>query len=143
MPEAPQGPETTRTGSPTTAQDASLGELVGQLGEQTSRMVRDEVQLAKAELTASAKHAGVGAGLFGGAGLFALLGLVTLVGAAVAALALVLDVWLAALIVAAALFVVAGVAALVGKKQVAQVGPPEHTIENVKKDVSEIKEHRS
>jgi uncharacterized membrane protein YqjE len=123
--------------------DPSLAELVSQLTEQTSRLVRDEVELAKTELSASAKHVGIGAGLFGGAGLFAFLGLSTLVAAAVAALALVVDVWLAALIVAVVLFVIAGIGALVGKKQVDQAGPPERTIENVKKDVAEIKEARS
>jgi uncharacterized membrane protein YqjE len=125
------------------APDPSLGELVRQLTEQTSRLLRDEVQLAKTELKESAKHAGAGAGLFGGAGLFALLGLATLVAAAVAALSLVFEVWLAALIVSGALFVVAAVAGLVGKKQVDEAGPPERAIENVKKDISEVKERRS
>ena len=125
------------------ADEASLGELVGRLSEQSSRLVRDEIALARAELQASVKHAGVGAGLFGGAGLIALLGVVTLVGAAVAALDLVLALWLAALLVAVALFAVAGVAALVGRRQVSQVGPPERTIENVRRDVAEVKGDRS
>jgi uncharacterized membrane protein YqjE len=119
--------------------DASLGDLVGQLSEQTSRLVRDEVALAKTELQASAKHVGVGAGLFGGAGLFALLGLITLIGAAVAALSLALDVWLSALIVAVVLFAIAGIAALVGKKQIGQAGPPERAISSVKQDLAEVK----
>jgi uncharacterized membrane protein YqjE len=123
--------------------EPSLGELVGQLSEQSSRLIRDEMALAKTELQASVKHAGLGAGLFGGAGLFALLGVITLVGSAVAALSLVVDVWLAALVVAVVLFVIAGIAGLVGKKQVGQAGPPERTIENVKKDIAEVKERRS
>jgi len=123
--------------------DPSLGDLVGQLSEQSSRLVRDELALAKVELQASVKHAGIGAGLFGGAGLFALLGVITLVGSAVAALSLALEVWLAALIVAVVLFVIAGIAALVGKKQVSEAGPPEKAIENVKKDFAEVKERRS
>jgi uncharacterized membrane protein YqjE len=120
-----------------------LGQLVKQLSEQTSRLVRDEVRLAKTELKESAKHAGKGAGLFSGAGLFALLGLATLVAAAVAALSLVFDVWLAALIVSAALFAIAAIAGLLGKNQVEEVGPPERAIDNVKKDISEVKERRS
>lgn len=123
--------------------EPGLGELVGQLSEQASRLARNEVALAKLELQESAKHIGIGTGLFGGAGLFALLGLGTLVAAAVAALSLVMDVWLAALIVAVVLFAIAGVAALIGKKQVAQAGPPEHAIENVKQDIAEVKGHRS
>ena len=125
------------------ASESSLGELVGQLSEQTSRLVRDEVALAKVELQASAKHVGVGAGLFGGAGLFALLGLATLVGAGVAALALVLDVWLAALIVAVVLFAIAGISALIGKKQIGQAGAPERAIKSVKQDIAEVKGRRS
>ncbi|KQY59844.1 hypothetical protein ASD11_09985 [Aeromicrobium sp. Root495] len=129
---------------PTTpADEASLGELVGRLSEQSSRLVHDEVALAKAELQASVKHAGIGAGLFGSAGFFALLGVIALVGSAVAGLALVVDTWLAALLVAVGLFVVAGVAALVGKKQVSQVGGPERAIENVQQDVAAVKGARS
>jgi uncharacterized membrane protein YqjE len=123
--------------------DASLGELVSRLSEQSSRLIHDEVELAKAELRESAKHVGVGAGLFGGAGFLAVLGVITLVGSAVAALSLAVDVWLAALIVAVALLAIAGVIALAGKKQVGEVGPPEQAIENVKKDIAEVKEHRS
>lgn len=123
--------------------DPSLGELVSRLSEQSSRLVRDELALAKTELRESARHAGVGAGLFGGAGFIAVLGVITLVGSGVAALSLVVDVWLAALVVAVALFAIAGLVALAGKKQVGEVGPPEQAIENVKKDIAEVKEHRS
>jgi hypothetical protein len=125
------------------AADASLGDLVGRLSEQSSRLIRDELALARTELQQSVKHAGIGAGLFGAAGFFAVLGVITLVGAAVAALSLLADTWLAALIVAVLLFAIAGVGALAGKKQVAEVGPPEQAIENVKKDIAEVKEHRS
>lgn len=119
-------------------QDATLGELAVQLTEQTSRLVHDEVALAKAEIRESVKHAGIGAGLFGATGLLAVLGLGTLVAAAVAAFALLVAVWLAALIVAAILFAVAGMGALLGVKQVKAVGPP-HTAENVKKDLAAVK----
>ncbi|TXL61475.1 phage holin family protein [Aeromicrobium terrae] len=123
--------------------DASLGELISRLSEQSSRLIRDELALAKTELQKSAKHAGVGAGLFGGSGFIAMLGVITLVGSAVAALSLVVDVWLATLVVAVALFAIAGIVALAGKKQVGEVGPPEQAIENVRKDLAEVKEHRS
>ncbi|MCK5891848.1 phage holin family protein [Aeromicrobium sp.] len=119
-------------------QDATVGELAVQLTEHTSRLVHDEVELAKAELRESARHAGVGAGLFGATGLLAVLGLGALVAAAVAALALVLDVWLAALVVAVILFAIAGVGALLGLAQIKEVGPPS-TAENVKKDLAAAK----
>lgn len=125
------------------AEDQGIGELVGQLSEQASRLARNEVALAKLELQQSAKHVGIGTGLFGGAGIFAFLGLATLVASAVAALSLAMDVWLAALIVAVVLFVIAGVAALIGKKQVSQAGPPQHVIDNLKRDIAEVKGHAS
>jgi uncharacterized membrane protein YqjE len=126
---------------PTQTSEASVTQLVTQLAEQTSRLVRDEMKLATKELQATAKHAGVGAGLFSVAGVLAVLGLATLVATAVAALALVLPVWAAALIVAVVLLAVAGIAALIGKKQISQASPtPERTVESVKQDVREIKE---
>lgn len=121
--------------------DASIGELMGQLSAQTSRLVRDELRLAQKEFQESAKHAGLGAGLISIAGLFAFLGLATVIAAAVAALSLVLPVWAAALIVAAVLFIVAGIAAMVSKKQVKEVTPAApRTTETVKADIQEIKD---
>jgi uncharacterized membrane protein YqjE len=126
------------------AADASVGELVSQLSTQTSRLVRDELRLATKELQQSAKHAGIGAGLFSAAGLLALLGLMTLIAAAVAALALVLPVWAAAVIVAVVLFLAAGVAALFGRKQAAEVAPPpQESVESIKADIKEVKDARS
>ena len=54
----------------TELRDQPVGDLVKQLSEQTSALVRKEVELAKAELAVKGKKAGVGAGMFGGAGLF-------------------------------------------------------------------------
>ena len=126
---------------PTAPENASTGQLIGQLTEQISSLVRDEARLAQAEVTQKAKRLGVGAGLFGGAGLFAFLGLATLVATAVLALAHVLPDWLAGLIVAVVLFAVAGVLALVGRKDVQQASPPVPTqaIAGVKADVETVK----
>ncbi|MBM6405881.1 phage holin family protein [Phycicoccus sp. CSK15P-2] len=105
-----------------------------------SELVRSEIALAKAELQESVRHAGIGAGLFGTAGVVALYGLGALVAAAILGLALVVDAWLAALVVAVVLFAAAGVAALVGKKQVAESTPPvQRSVENVKADVEAVK----
>jgi uncharacterized membrane protein YqjE len=118
-------------------QEASAAALVKQLSEQTSRLVRQEVELAKVELTEKGKRAGVGAGMFGAAGLFGLYALGALTAAAIAALATGMATWLAALIVAAVWGAIAGVMALTGKKQVKQAVPPvpEDTVESVKEDV--------
>lgn len=123
--------------------DQSVGQLMTQLSEQTSRLVRDELQLAQIELKSAAKHAGTGAGLFSAAGVLALAGLAGLITTAIIALALVLPLWLSALIVTVVLFIAAGVAALLGKKQLQQASPtPERTVENVKRDMNEIQEAR-
>ena len=125
------------------AAEASLGELMIQLSSQTSRLVRDEMRLAQKEFVESAKHAGIGAGLFSAAGLVAVFGLGSLIAAVIAALSLALPVWAAALIVAVVLFAVAGVAALVSKKQLDQASPtPEMTVANVKQDIHEVKDAR-
>jgi hypothetical protein len=122
--------------------NASTGELVGQLTEQISRLVRDEARLAQVEVTQKAKKLGIGAGLFGGAGLMAFFGLAVLISAAVLGLAEVLPAWLAAVIVAVVLFAIAGVLALAGKKDVAQASPPVPTqaIAGVQADIATVKQ---
>jgi hypothetical protein len=122
--------------------NASTGELIGQLTDQLSRLVRDEARLAQAEVTQKAKKLGVGAGLFGGAGLMGFFGLAVLISAAVLGLAEVLPGWLAALIVAVVLLAVAGVLALVGKKDVEKGSPPVPTeaMSSVKTDIATLKE---
>jgi len=121
--------------------DQSTSELVQHASEQLTRLVRDEIALAKAELTEKGKHAGVGVGLFGGGGVLALYG----VGAMIATLIIVFDLflplWLAALIVTVFLFLVAGILALLGKNQVTKAVPPQPTeaVTSVKADVDEVK----
>ena len=119
------------------AQDTSTAELVKQLSEQTSRLARQEIELAKAELAIKGKRAGVGAGMFGTAGLLGLYAVGALIAAAIAALALAVATWLAALIVAVVLGAAAGVAALMGKSKVQEAMPPvpEDSVESVKEDV--------
>ena len=122
--------------------EQSTAELVQTASEQISRLVKDEIALAKAELAEKGKHAGIGIGLFGTSGVLALYG----IGAAIATLIIVfslfLPLWLAALIWTAALFLVAGILALVGKSQVTKAVPPEPmaAIESVKLDVDEVKQ---
>ena len=98
------------TGSPVPA-DASAGELVKAVSADLSRLVRDEIQLAQTELSAKAKHAGIGVGAFGGAGVLALYGIAVLIAAAVLGLAVALPPWLAALIVGVVVLAIAGVIA--------------------------------
>ena len=130
-------PGTPATERPPTTDEQSVAELVKQLSEQTSRLARQEVELAKAELTAKGKRAGVGAGMFGGAGLFGLYALGALTATIILALATAMTAWLAALIVAAVYGAVAGVLALTGKSKVQAATPPmpEQATESVKEDV--------
>jgi uncharacterized membrane protein YqjE len=128
--------------APGDAPEPSTGQLVKQLSEQMSRLVRDELKLASLEMSGKAKTAAKGAGAFGGSGVMALYGGGCLIACAVIALAGVLRPWLAALIVGVALLAVAGIAALIGKRQFSRATPPvpEQAAENVKADVEQIKE---
>jgi hypothetical protein len=109
--------------------DRSLGELLKQLSEQTTRLVHQELELAKAELTQKGKQAGAGAGLFGGAGAIGLAAL----GALTACFILALN----ALIVAVVYGIVAFVLVKQGQAKMKAAGPPvpTQTIETVKEDV--------
>jgi hypothetical protein len=120
-----------------------VSELVKQLSEQTSTLVKKEMQLAQAELKEKGKKAGTGAGLFGAGGLVGFFGAAVLITAIVLALDTALPAWLAALIVAVVLLAGAGIAALQGKKQIEKATPPapEQTIDSVKQDVETVKEH--
>lgn len=125
------------------ADQASIPELINQLSAQTSRLVRDEMQLAQKEFQIAAKRTGLGAGLFSTAGLLAFVSVLAFTTAAIAALALVLPVWAAAVIIAVVLLAAAGIAALVGKKQVEQAPAAAHQVAaSVTEDVNTVKEAR-
>jgi uncharacterized membrane protein YqjE len=115
----------------------STGELVKQLSEQTTTLVRKEIELAKAELSAKGKVAGEGAGMFGGAAVVGLLALGVLTAMIVALLDKAMDFWVAALIVAVVYGAIAAVLALAGRDRVKKGMPPapEQTVETVKEDV--------
>ena len=137
-------PRTTAGGSTAGRTDGrpSIGELVSTMSDQLSRLVRSEIQLAKAELSEKAKHAAVGTGLFVGAGLLGFFALAGLLTTAVLGLSHVVPAWLATLIVAVVLLILAGILALVGKKALARGVPPapERAQQSVKADVAAVKE---
>jgi Putative Actinobacterial Holin-X, holin superfamily III len=114
-----------------------IGELLRQLSQETTTLVRQELELAKAEMAEKGKRAGLGAGMFGGAGASALLGLGALTAAAVAGLDAALPLWLAALIVGLLWLAIAGALALQGRSKVQAATPPvpEQTQESMKEDV--------
>ena len=119
-----------------------LPELLKQLAEQTQTLVKQELALAKAEMTQKGKQAGLGAGLFGGAGVMGLGAFGALTACLIALLATALNhVWLAALIVAVVYAAIAGILALLGKQRVEAGTPPvpERAIESTKQDVEAAK----
>jgi uncharacterized membrane protein YqjE len=113
------------------------GELLRELSDQTTTLVKQEIELLKAELTEKGKTAGVGAGMFGGAGLFGIFAFAALTTCIIAALAEVMSLWLAALIVTVVYAAVAAVLGLRGRDKVQEATPiaPEQTTESVKEDV--------
>ena len=148
MPQTTTAPTTTPTSvkagerSPSSngahaSSEKSLGELVAAATKDLSLLVSQEVALAKAELKKEVAHAGKGAGMLGGAGflgLFALIFLSIALAYAISWFGIGLG-W-GFFIVGMLYLVVAGVLALLGKKQISKVGPPEKTIATVKDDVA-------
>ena len=123
--------------------NASTAELMKELSREVSQLVREEIALAKAEMTQKGKHAGIGAGMLSGS---AVLGLAA-VGGSMAFLVLVLDSWmpgwLAVLIVTIVYAAAAAILAFRGKERIRRATPPAptQTIESVKEDVQWAKTH--
>jgi hypothetical protein len=125
-----------------TEQDAelrerSIGELFSKLSNETSTLIRQEMALARAELTEKGKEAGKGAGLFGGAGAVGLLGAGALTAGIILLLDLAIAAWLAAIIVGLIYVAVAAVLGLKGRDRIQAATPPvpEQTVDTVKEDV--------
>ena len=104
--------------------EASTGELVRQLSEQVSALVRDELRMARLELARKGRFAGLGVGMYGASGLVALYAIACVIAAVIIAIAGEIRPWLAALIVGLALFVVSAVAALMGRSRMRRATPP-------------------
>jgi hypothetical protein len=122
-----------------------LGEVAKDLTSDLSLLVRQEIELAKAEMAEKGRTAAPGLGMFGGAGVVALCAAGALTAFLVLVLALFLPEWLAALAVGVVLAAVAYVLIKQGKERVAEAGKPvpEQTIETVKEDVQWAKTRAS
>jgi uncharacterized membrane protein YqjE len=138
------GPELRVPGERAELRDRGTGELVRELSAQASRLVRQEVELAKAEMTEKGKKAGIGVGMLGGAAVACLLMLGSLTACLIVALALALSAWAAALVVSALWGVIAGVLVLQGRARLEEMGKPvpEKTVETVKEDVQWLKDRK-
>jgi uncharacterized membrane protein YqjE len=132
---ATRTPRSATNGSAAQEENASVGQLLGEISRDLSQLMRQEIELAKVELKEEAVKAGKGVGMFGGAGFGGYLVVVFLSLAAMFGIASGTGLGWAALIVAAAWAVIAAVLALAGKKQMKRVSPkPERTIETLKED---------
>lgn len=118
--------------------DMSIRDLTGQLSEQMSRLVRQEIALAKAELFADARQAIIGGGLLSGSAMVGHTAWLAMAVAAGAALALVLPVWAAALIVGGVLAAIAGVLALLGRGRLRRAAPLRMTKRSVRQELDEL-----
>ncbi len=124
--------------------DRSLGELFSELGQDLSKLVRKELELAREEVKAEVQKASKAGGMLGAAGVLALDALLLVLFAAAWGLDAVLPTGWAFLIVAVVVAAVAGVLALTGKKQLQSVNPkPEQTIETLQEDAQWLKDQRS
>ena len=119
-----------------TAPERSLGDLVQTAAQDLSLLVSQEIALAKTEIKRDVTAAGKGAGLFGGAGFTGLLALLFLSIALAFAIGRPTTLGVGFLVVGLLYLVAAVVLALSGKKKLAQVGPPEKTIETLKDDAA-------
>ncbi|WP_174266583.1 phage holin family protein [Pseudarthrobacter phenanthrenivorans] len=103
------------------ADNASLGELLGDVTRDLSTLMRQEVELAKAELKQSATKAGKGSGMLGGAGVAGHFVLIFLSLALMFALGALMPLGWAAVIVAVIWGIIAAVLAAMGRKELKQI----------------------
>jgi hypothetical protein len=121
----------------TEQRERPLGEVARDLTRDLSLLVRQEVQLAKAEMAQKGRVAAPGLGMIGGASVVALMAAGALTATAILVLSVFLPEWLSALLVGLALAAIAYVLAKQGKERVEEAGSPvpEETIETVKEDL--------
>jgi len=120
--------------APRPAEERSIGELIGDLTRETTQLVRQEINLAKTEMTVKAAKVGKDVGLIAAGGVLAFAGALTLVAFIVLALiALGLKAWVAALLVGVVLTGIGGALAMSGISKLKQVDPvPHQTVEALK-----------
>ena len=118
----------------------SVGQLIGEVTKDLSTLMRQELDLAKAEMKVEAKKAGQGAGMFGAAGFAGYMALLFLSLALMWALASVMPTGWAGLIVAVLWAIIGAVAFVLGRNKFRQVHPkPERTVDTLQKVPSALK----
>jgi uncharacterized membrane protein YqjE len=136
-------PRVSDVGRPPNEQnDKSLADLLNDFGKEMTTLLHQELELAKAELTAKGKRLGTGAGLLGAAAIAAFLALAALTTCAIVALSAAVPLWLAALIVALLLLGVASLLGLRGRADIQRASPPvpEQAVESTKENMAWLKQ---
>lgn len=123
-----------------TGEQPSLGQLIGDISDDLSRLFRKEVELAKTEVREEAKKAGKAAGMLGGAGLAGYLVVVLLTLAVMFGLGNVMDLGWAALIMAVIWAAIGAALYSVGQRRLRTVSPvPHRTVDTLKEDAQWLK----
>jgi hypothetical protein len=119
-----------------------IGDLLGDFADDATRLIGQEIELARAEVGQQVDKARQASGLIGVALVLALCGLGALTAAAVLGLAVVLEAWLAALIIGGGLVLLAAIAGVAAKSRLSAVAPPvpERALESVRQDVQAVQE---
>ena len=119
----------------------SIGSLLRRLSRETTQLVRQEIELAKAEITEKFKRAGAGMGLFAAAAALGLAALGAFTAFIILALSLAIAGWLAALLVAIVFGGVAAALAASGRQQIKLASPliPEQAIDSTKESVEWVR----
>lgn len=121
------------------SQEMTVRELTAQLADDLTRLVKDEITLAKAELFASSRQAVLGGGMLTGALIAGMTSWLALVAAAIAGIAAGLPVWAAALLVGVAFGAGAAGLALLGVRRLRRGTPPlQMTISSVRTGVADL-----
>jgi uncharacterized membrane protein YqjE len=124
--------------------EKTLGGLVAAASRDLSTLVRDEIELAKVEIRQDMQNGVKGGSLFGAAGFLGVLAVVLLsIAAAYGLVAAGLNRAVAFVIVAVVYLIIAGILALIGRRAVSKVGPPERTIRTSKETAAFLKSRRA
>jgi hypothetical protein len=115
------------------AATTSLGDLLGEVTKDISALMRQEVELAKAELKQSATRAGKGAGMLGGAGYAASMAILFLSIALWWALGTLIGGGWSGVVVAVIWAVIALILFVIGRKRLKEVNGAPKTVESLKK----------
>ena len=123
--------------------DRSIGELIAELSRETVTLVRNEIQLARAEMSQKASRVGKNVGFLVIGGVVAYTGLLALVAAVILALGLVIPYWLSAAIVGLVIAAIGAILVVKGANTLRQEDPaPRETVETLKEDKEWLRDQK-